>query len=486
MSLPELEDDVKGIIVRMLNRISSSNFSARSIAGPKIASRREVAELHHRCGVYTRPEVVRRILDGVGWREDVYLARSTLLEPAAGDGAFVVEAARRLVISSLRHGIPLTAQALVNRIRAFELHRPEALRARSRIVDTLRELGVHHLTANACAESWLTNTDFLLADLAPGFFTHAVGNPPYVRWSKIPTKLKAVYTSTLPREMIRGDLFLPFLNRALDLLGTNGRCGFVCSDRWRFMAFAESFRSKWLPRLKIASEHALPAAEAFVKNVDSYPTILIASKRRAKTRDAEMDRIKTGKTLIELGYVVKVGPALGHTPAFVLGCDEHDVEPKLLRPWIDGAEITEGGIDWRRRRIILMYGEDGKLIELQRFPLLEARLRRFRSQLKKRSIVLRGAPWFRPIDRIHAPDWMRPKLLVPELAKVPRVAIDRTGAIPSHGVYAIFAPDDDVETLYEKLRDGKLAKALDGIAPKVKGGYTRCYRRFLSMITVED
>jgi adenine-specific DNA-methyltransferase len=29
------------------------------------------------------------------------------------------------------------------------------------------------------------------------------------------------------------------------------------------------------------------------------------------------------------------------------------------------------------------------------------------------------------------------------------------------------------------LSNGKLAKALDGIAPKVKGGYVRCYKRFL-------
>ena len=73
---------------------------------------------------------------------------------------------------------------------------------------------------------------------------------------------------------------------------------------------------------------------------------------------------------------------------------------------------------------------------------------------------------------------------MPELAKVPKVAIDRSGAVSSHGVYATFACDDTVEVIYEKLRDDRLAHALDGIAPKVKGGYVRCYRRFLSMIRV--
>ena len=467
----------------MLERTSSTNISPPSIGSAKTASAKEVEALHRRCGVYTKPEVIRRILDAVGWRDKLDLSRSRLLEPAAGDGAFVVEAAKRLVASCIRHGVPLKAHTLVDRIKAFELHRREARRARSRVVQTLRELGVHHRTAEACARSWVVNADFLLVDLRSDSFTHAVGNPPYVRWSKLPPDLKAKYSCRLPREMTGGDLFIPFLDRSLDFLVSKGRCGFLCSDRWRFMAFAEGFRKKWLPRLDIASEDAVLAVDAFVEDVNSYPTILIASKR-GKEEKPLAPAVRPGKTLEEYGYIVKVGPALGHTPAFVLGSDEHDVEPELLRPWVDGSEITEGKVVWRGRRVITMYGDDGKLIEPKKFPLLRIRLERFRKKLKQRSIVRNGAPWFRPIDRVRVADWARPKLLIPELAKIPRLAIDRSGAIPSHGVYAIFAPGDDIEALYEKLRDGKLAKALDGIAPKVKGDYVRCYRRFLLKIRV--
>ena len=39
-------------------------------------------------------------------------------------------------------------------------------------------------------------------------------------------------------------------------------------------------------------------------------------------------------------------------------------------------------------------------------------------------------------------------------------------------------------TFTRSSANGRLARALDGIAPKVKGGYVRCYRRFLSMIRV--
>src|SRR5260370_13728198 len=252
------------------------------------------------------------------------------------------------------------------------------------------------------------------------------------------------------------------------------------------MAFAERFRRKWLPRIIIKSERKSSSVEAFDDNVDSYPTILIGSKRPLGEKTNKLRKVKRGKTLAELGCVVNVGPALGHAPAYVLGPHEDDVEAELLQPWIDGTEIAEGELSWKGRRVVVMYGNDEKLVDLTRFPLLKARLTRFRKRLRDRAIVANGAPWFRPIDRVIAAKWSRPKLLVPELAKIPRLAIDRTGAIPSHGVYAIFALDDDVDALYEKLRDGKLAAALAGIAPKVKGEYVRCYRRFLLMVRVES
>ena len=455
---------------------SAASTRARTARRQRVSA--DVKELHRRCGVYTKAEVVCRILDAIGWRENVDLSRACLLEPAAGDGEFVVEAARRLVASLKRRRIKLTAKSLLRRIVAYELHPREADRARERVVEVLREAGVHPRTAVACARCWIITGDFLLASLPSRRFTHTAGNPPYVRWSKVPSALKAKYESSLPREMIGGDLFLPFLDRTLEALAQSGRCGFICSDRWRFMGFAERFRKKWLPKLRIESETTLTAPDAFIKDVDSYPTILIASKTRPQKKK-RATRKKKSKTLGELGYVVKVGPALGHTAAFVLERGEDDVEPELLKPWVDGSEVEEGAIKWGGRRVITMYGTDGKLIDPKKFPRLKVRLKRFKKQLKNRSIIKDGVPWFKTIDRVMSTDWKRPKILIPELAKVPRAAIDRTGKIPSHGVYAIFAENDNIETLYGKLRDGRLAKALMGISPKVKGDYIRCYKRFL-------
>lgn len=248
------------------------------------------------------------------------------------------------------------------------------------------------------------------------------------------------------------------------------------------MAFAQTFREKWLSQLNIKSEQPVSASEAFETTVDSYPTVFVAAKTANGQGAPAIVKTARGKTLSELGCTVRVGPALGLTSAYVLGPGECDVESHLLQRWIDGSEISEGTLNWTGRRVVAMNGDDGELLVLNQHPQLKKRLLRFKKQLEQRSIVRHGALWYRPIDRVCRADWNRPKLLVPELAKVPRVCIDRSGSIPSHGVYAIFAPDDDIDALYELLGKGRLAVALDGIAPKVKGGYVRCYRRFLQMM----
>lgn len=457
-----------------------------AISSPPDADRRldpSIERLHRACGVYTIPAVATGILDAVGWRADVDLSAMRLLEPAAGNGEFVVQAAKRLIESCRARGIEPTTRLLRPRITAFELHPGAASEARLRIRLALRELGVHHATALRCAAVWVRTADFLLSK-KPTNYTHVVGNPPYMRWSKIPVRLKSIYEKRLPRHAIRGDLFLPFLDCAFELLQPEGRCGFLCSDRWMYMAFAQRFRRKWLPWLDVHSNDRMDAAAVFERRVDAYPTILIASKR-ATPKPPPPAPVQSGwRTLGELGCTIKAGPALGHTPAFVLEPGEEDVEPELLAPWVHASEILDGSIAWRSRRVIAMFTDAGDLVDLRRYPRLQHRLKKFLPDLSKRAIVRRGAPWYRTIDRAKAVDWRRPKLLVPELAKVPRVAIDRSGAVPSHGVYAIFAPGDRVDELYDDLRDGRLARALEGIAPRLKGNYVRCYKRFLSRVRV--
>lgn len=434
--------------------------------------------------MYTLPEVAGRILDEVGWHADSDLSEAHLLEPAAGAGEFVLQAAIRLVGSYRNRGIEPRARHLRARIAAFELHPGAALEARQRVRETLRKQGVHHRTAAACSTAWVHNADFLLSAPPPKPYTHVVGNPPYLRWSKVPAPLKSLYEERLPAAMARGDLFLPFLDRSFELLAPDGRCGFLCADRWLYMAFAERFRLKWLPRLEILSNDPTPAAAAFDRPVAAYPTVLIAAKRSSPRRRSPAPALSRCRTLEDLGCTIRVGPALGHTPAFVLQRAEQDVEEGLLHRWLDSTELLEGAVEWKGQRVISVFDDRGRLRQIGDFPLLERRLQRFEPKLRERSIVRNGAPWYRTIDRLRPTDWQAPKLLIPGLARIPRVAVDHSGVVPSNGVYAVFPPRGQADAIYDRLRDGRLAAALEGIAPPLRNGYVRCYKHFLLKIRV--
>lgn len=245
-----------------------------------------------------------------------------------------------------------------------------------------------------------------------------------------------------------------------------------------------ALRLKWLPRLEILSNDPIPAAAAFDRPVAAYPTVLIAAKRRTPRRHKPAPAPSGGQTLKELGCTIRVGPALGHTPAFVLQRGKQDVEEELLHPWLDSTELLEGDVIWKGRRVISVFDDRGRLREIRDFPLLDRRLRRFEPKLRERSIVRNGAPWYRTIDRLRPADWQAPKLLIPGLARVPRVAIDRSGVVPSNGVYAVFPPEGEIEAIHDRLRNGRLAAALNGIAPTLRNGYVRCYKHFLLKIRV--
>ncbi len=434
--------------------------------------------------MYTSPKVAAAILDEVGWRSDADLTEARLLEPAAGNGEFVLHAAKRLVTSFRARNVEPRIRELRARITAFEIHPGAAAEARGRVEAGLRRMEVHRKTAAACAAAWIRTSDFLLSSPPAQPYSHVVGNPPYIRWSKIPVRLKSVYEERLPSAMARGDLFLPFLDRSLDLLEAGGKCGILCSDRWLYMAFASGFRDKWLSRLTIESNETIDATDAFSSSVATYPSILVATKRCAASIEAPAVARRAGETLAELGCTIRVGPALGHTPAFVVGPGEAEVETELLHPWVDSSEILDGSVEWRGRRVIAMFDDHGHLAELRHLPRLERRLRRFAPKLRARSIVKNGAAWYRTIDRVRPADWAPPKLLIPGLAKVPRVAIDRSGSVPSHGVYAVFPPTGNVDAVYERLTGGRLAAALEGIAPTLKRGYVRCYKHFLAKLRV--
>ncbi|WP_421929787.1 Eco57I restriction-modification methylase domain-containing protein [Neoaquamicrobium sediminum] len=463
------------------------DFERDFVSTPSDDKALEVADvLHSACGIYTRSSIVDLILDAVDWRSDHNLTKERLLEPASGDGAFVMAAADRLIGSFAAHGCALRRDALMGRILAFEIHAGEAEKGRAAVVRLLIDYGLPKRDAEAVAADWVRTADFLLWPPESGAFTHVVGNPPYLRWSKLPAQLRAHYERVLPAAAAKGDLFLPFLDRGVEMLQVNGKLGFLCTDRWKYMGFADGFRKIRLPEVDVLIDRAITPSEAYVEPASTYPSVVVMQRRSEPRRPAR--RVEKGFTLNEAGFEVRVGPALGCTDAFVLPLEHaNEVEEELLRPWLSPSDIGDGWIREHSRVVICLHDNDGMLRDIEIFPKAKAWLSRYRGKLEQRSIVQKqSAVWYRSIDKVSAEAWRQPKLLVPELSKTPRLALDASGAIPAHGLYTIQAvlPGADIEKLLWQLSHGKLYTKMAKIAPRANGGYLRCYKRFLEAIVL--
>ena len=442
--------------------------------------------LHAACGIYTRPTIVEMILDDIGWRSDNDLVDCRLLEPASGDGAFVVKAVDRLLRSFAAHGHAPRQDLLAERLLAFEIHADEATKCRAAVTQLLIKHGLMQNDAEDLAANWVREADFLLSPLTSRSFTHVVGNPPYLRWSKLPAPLRTRYQQVLPATVAKGDLFLPFLDRGIEALKVGGKLGFVCTDRWKFMGFAEGFRNTRLLDVDILQDRAIAPGEAYIEAATTYPSVVVMQRRGAARKPVRKANI--GVTLKEAGFEVRVGPALGCTDAYVLPLERaHEVEEELLRPWLSPQDIGEGWIKKTSKVVICLYDDDGKLRDIDRFPKAKAWMTRYRGSLEQRSIVTKyGAPWYRPIDRVSVELWMQPKLLVPELSKTPRLALDTSGSIPAHGLYAIRSTISNAKTesLAAYLCGGIFAEEMSKIAPKANGQYFRCYKTILEQLVL--
>ena len=69
--------------------------------------------------------------------------------------------------------------------------------------------GVSGKNTAALLNRWFTQGDFLLCDFDQDF-THAVGNPPYVRQDMIPDVLMGEYRRRYSTIYGRADLYVPF------------------------------------------------------------------------------------------------------------------------------------------------------------------------------------------------------------------------------------------------------------------------------------
>ncbi len=489
-----------------------------------------------RGAIFTRRAVAEFILDLVGYTARQPLHKLRLLEPAFGDGDFLLLAIERLLTawkSAPDRNDPVPA--LSDAIRAVELHSRTFAATREKVLAALKAAGIAGKAAATLADHWLINADFLLTPL-PHPFPCVAGNPPYVRQERIPDALLAEYRTRYTTVFDRADLYVPFIERSLTCLESGGALGFICADRWIKNRYGGPLRKLIADRFHLRAYVDMVGTPAFHAEVSAYPAIMIiGNERRGKTRVARRPDIETvplkalSQTLLspetpapesgvrelaeaapgaepwilesfdqlalvrrleqhfppleEAGCTVGIGVATGADHAFIGPYETLDVEPSRKLPLAMTRDIVSGTVQWRGLGIVNPFAEEGGLVDLNAYPRLKAYLEVRKDRLAKRHIAKKmPANWYRTIDRIHPPLAGQQKLLIPDIKGEAQIVYEDGQLYPHHNLYFITSEEWDLHALQAVLCAGIAHLFVSVYSPRLRGGYLRFQAQYLRRI----
>ncbi len=527
------------VTLKMPSLANPRGSSAFELFPPEIflgaeVERMKSARAEERGAIFTRREVVHFILDLSGYISERPLWQFRLLEPSFGSGDFLIPVIERLLVAADRDG--KSTLDLLGAIQAIELHRETYQATCQEIVDLLMHSGFTPPDAAHLAETWLHNGDFLLEPIL-GNFDFVVGNPPYVRQEMIPAGLLAEYRRRYTTLYDRADLYIPFLERSLNLLAVDGHLGFICSDRWMKNRYGSPLRRMVADGYTLKYYVDMVGTPAFHSEVVAYPAITVIQRSPAgNLRIAHQPQISTeslsklahqltgpssnlNSTVIEMpciadgeapwlleadaqptlplvrrlesefptledaGCAVGIGVATGADKVFIGKMDELDVEDSRKLPLAMTRDIIEGIVNWRGLGVVNPFEDDGTLADFSRYPRFAAFMETHVEKLKARHCAKRGnGSWYRTIDRITPSLALRPKLLIPDIKGTAHIVLEEGHLYPHHNLYHITSSDWPLAELRAVLMAGIAGLFVRAYSTKMHGGCLRFQAQYLRRI----
>jgi methylase of polypeptide subunit release factors len=217
---------------------------------------------------YTPPEIVELIVELTLDQLKTSQRPPRILDPACGAGEFALQAFRRLWAQ-------FGGEAARRSIFAVDVDSQAVATTRRR----LREID------NGFPEANVSVADTLCTDsLAPDSFDAILGNPPYINIRQLAKSLPRKHIERLKQRYTsaRGnfDLYVLFIERAIELLQPEGRCGLIIPAKWATLDYARRCRELLLQKTTIERIVDLSDTKVFAE-ASVFPHVLVFRKRRA-------------------------------------------------------------------------------------------------------------------------------------------------------------------------------------------------------------
>jgi len=468
--------------------------------------------------VYTKPWAVDLVLGLAGYHASHNLVDTRIVEPSAGEGAFLVPIAKRLLASCRNQGRPWLD--CIGSLRAYDVDAAALRECRHKLRVLLQEENVPDAEITLLLNAWIIKADYLslvgqTMSATPQLFDvdlwadFVIGNPPYVRLESIPEAQNAEYRRLFPTMRGRADLYIGFYEAALRQLSPNGVCAFICADRWMLNQYGEELRRFITNGFAVDALLEVHNADAFEENVNAYPSISILRRAQqgpsvighatAELENADTEQVLHYMQAVRQGEAINIVPPTGliaeraptwfnagepwtrisspraellqylehHFAPIVsvgngtrvgigiaTGADaifftknpdlvEHERQLLLART----ADLSTGHLVWGGHYLLSPW-QDGQLIDLTAYPLLEAHFTEHRDKLKKRHIGKRNPEtWYRTIDKVDEQLYHQPKLYIPDIKNSLFPVLDHGGTYPDHNLYFITSATWDLEVM---------------------------------------
>lgn len=490
--------------------------------------------------VYTKRWVVELLLDLAGFTVERNLFEMVAVEPAAGDGAFLVPMVERLIECARLRKRPLTecSQCLV----AYELDSSSAARARDLVHERLIGSGIAPGDAEELALQWVRTGDYLLDSAAAAITADfVIGNPPYIRLEDVPPHTAGLYRRAFLTMRGRADLYVAFFEAALRQLNEGGVCAFICADRWMRNQYGAELRKLVTSDFSVEFLIEMHRADAFDQEVDAYPAITVIRRARQSkvivavvsssadqaSNEACADMLKdlaNGKGTSGLPNVhaaavdkwfdgdspwpcqspeqlsllrclerrfpsledsakVGIGVATGNDRIFIT-IDPNLVESSRLLKLALVDDIASGSVAWSGHYLVNPWDAQG-LVELSDFPRLKEYFERNASDLKCRHTASRDhRKWYRTIDRVTQSLLPQPKLYIADIKNKLEPVLDHGETYPHHNLYFIQSDVWDLEVLGGLLLSAVGLFFIESYGVRMRGGYLRFQAQYLRRIRV--
>ncbi len=220
--------------------------------------------------IYTPDFIVAMILDDIGF-SGVNCLEKTILDPACGDGRFLVQVAKRIIEYSpkqnLKHNLSV--------IYGWDTDADALSLCKSNLDKLLEDFDFSIAWNLQRCDSLLKISDVSSVRK----FDYIVGNPPYIRIQHLDIEQRN-YIQTNYNFCKSGstDIYIAFFELSLKLLSDNGLCAFISPNTFFYTETAKPLRTEFVSKNNLLKITNFADIQVF-ENATTYSAITMFSKK---------------------------------------------------------------------------------------------------------------------------------------------------------------------------------------------------------------